>query len=67
MEDNLFALYAYNRWANDAVVEAIRPLTPEHYAQPPLPGWTSVPRTLVHIAEVTVLWCSLRGEPYVAL
>lgn len=41
MNDDLFALYAYNRWANDRVVEAARALTPKQYTQGPAPGWTS--------------------------
>ncbi|HMB05091.1 MAG TPA: DinB family protein [Isosphaeraceae bacterium] len=65
MNDDLFALYAYNRWANDRVVEAARALTPEQYTQGPAPGWTSVRATLVHIAGATWGWArALRGEAF---
>jgi uncharacterized damage-inducible protein DinB len=64
MNDDLIALYAYNRWANDRVVEAARALTPEQYVQEPVPGWTSIRASLVHIAGATDLWARrLQGEP----
>jgi uncharacterized damage-inducible protein DinB len=65
MGDDLFSLFTYNRWANDRVVESVRTLTPEQYAQEPTPGWSSVRSTLVHIAEVTLVWArGLRGEGF---
>lgn len=64
MRDDLASLYAYNRWANDRVVRAVRKLTPEQYAREPVPGWTSVRATLVHVADATVIWSRrLRDEP----
>jgi uncharacterized damage-inducible protein DinB len=64
MNDDLISLYAFNRWANDRVVESIRGLMPEQYVQEPVPGWTSVRSSLVHIAGATWLWARrLRGEP----
>jgi uncharacterized damage-inducible protein DinB len=59
MHDDLTSLYAYNRWADRRVLDACRMLTPEQFAAEPVPGWTSVRSTLVHIAIVTEGW--LRG------
>ncbi len=59
MNDALPSLYAYNRWANDRVLDACRKLTPEQYAAEPVPGWASVLSTIYHIAIVTDGW--LRG------
>src|SRR4051812_49930937 len=59
MTDDFASLYAYNRWADRRVLEACRKLTPEQYAAEPLPGWTSVRSSIVHIAIVTEGW--LRG------
>lgn len=62
-QDDLRSLYAYNRWATALVVSAIRPLTAEQYAQPPVPGWTSVRDTVVHVAGATDIWLRrLQGE-----
>jgi uncharacterized damage-inducible protein DinB len=59
MNDDFMGLYAYNRWADERVLEVCRKLTPEQYAAEPVPGWTSVRSTLTHIAIVTDGW--LRG------
>jgi uncharacterized damage-inducible protein DinB len=59
MHDDLTSLYAYNRWADRRVLDACRMLTPEQYMAEPVPGWSSVRSTLVHIAIVTEGW--LRG------
>src|SRR3954452_5142901 len=59
MTDDFASLYAYNRWADRRVLEACRELTPEQYGAQPLPGWTSVRSSIVHIAIVTEGW--LRG------
>jgi uncharacterized damage-inducible protein DinB len=68
MNDDLSALFAYNRWADDRVVTAIRQLTPEQYTQEPVPGWASVRSSLVHIAAATALWARrLQGEDVRAL
>ncbi len=67
MHDDLSSLFAYNRWANDRVVQAARALSPDQYVQEPVPGWTSVRATLVHVADATVIWSRrLRGEPVAA-
>jgi uncharacterized damage-inducible protein DinB len=67
MQDDLFALYAYNRWANDRVIEAVRKLSPEQYVREPVPGWSSVRATFVHLADATRIWSRrLQGEPVTA-
>ena len=66
-QDDLSALYAYNRWADDRVLEAARKLSPEQYAQEPLPGWTSVRATVVHVADASLIWARrIAGEPVAA-
>jgi len=59
MQDDFASLYAFNRWANDKMLEAVRKLTPEQYAAEPVPGWPPVRSTVYHIAVVTDGW--LRG------
>jgi len=59
MNDDFDSLYAYNRWANVRVLDACRKLTAEQYVAEPVPGWSSVRSTIVHIATVTEGW--LRG------
>ena len=56
MNDDFVSLYAYNRWADRRVLDACRKLTPEQYAAEPVPGWSSVRSSLVHIAVVTNNW-----------
>jgi uncharacterized damage-inducible protein DinB len=59
MNDDFASLYAYNRWADRLILDACRQLTPEQYAAEPIPGWSSVRSSIVHIAVVTEGW--LRG------
>jgi uncharacterized damage-inducible protein DinB len=59
MHDDFTALFAFNRWANDKMLDACRKLTPEQYAAEPVPGWAPVRATVYHIAVVTDGW--LRG------
>src|SRR5271165_4786681 len=59
MNDDFATLYAYNRWADRLILDACRQLTPEQYAAEPIPGWSSVRSSIVHIAVVTEGW--LRG------
>lgn len=67
IRDDLPSLFAYNRWANGRMLEAVRTLTPEQYVQEPAPGWASVRSTLVHMAGATRLWARvLRGETSVS-
>src|SRR5262249_58957200 len=64
MKDDFVSLFAYNRWADDRVLDACRKLTPEQYAAEPAPGWSSVRSSIVHIAIVTEGWLGgLAGEP----
>ena len=64
MQDDFAALYAYNRWADDKFLEACRKLSPEQYAAEPVPGWSSVRSTLVHMAIVIDGWLAgLAGDP----
>ena len=53
MQDDVEALFAYDRWANARVLDACRKLTAEQYIAEPVPGWSSVRSTIDHIALVT--------------
>ena len=53
MQDDVVALFAYDRWANTKVLDACRKLTAEQYVAEPVPGWSSVRSTIYHIAWVT--------------
>ena len=64
MQDDLVALFAFDRWANARVLDACRQLTPEQYVAEPIPGWSSVRSTIHHIAWVTELHLrTLAGDP----
>ena len=63
MNDDFISLFAYNRWADRRVLDACRKLTAEQYIAEPVPGWSSVRATIVHIAVVTDGWLNgLVGE-----
>src|SRR6516164_7977017 len=53
MQDDVLALFAYDRWANAKVVDACRKLTAEQYVAEPVGGWSSVRSTIYHIALAT--------------
>lgn len=53
MQDDMVALFAYDRWANRKVLDACRKLTAEQYVAEPVPGWSSVRSTVYHIALAT--------------
>ena len=53
MQDDIVALFAYDRWANRKVLDACRKLTAEQYVAEPVPGWSSVRSTLAHIVLAT--------------
>lgn len=55
MQDDLLALFAYDRWANGRVFDACRKLTAAQYGAEPAPGWSSVRSTIYHIALATEL------------
>lgn len=68
MQDDVVALFAYDRWANARVLGACRPptLTAEQYGAEPVgvPGWSSVRSTIYHIAWVTDFHLrTLAGDP----
>ena len=56
MTDDFVSLFAFNRWANDKMLEACRKLSPEQYAAEPVPGWSSVRASVVHITSATQNW-----------
>jgi uncharacterized damage-inducible protein DinB len=64
MQDDIVALFAYDRWANAKMLDACRKLTAEQYAAEPVPGWSSVRSTICHIALATeVNLRALAGGP----
>jgi uncharacterized damage-inducible protein DinB len=64
MQDDVVALFAYDRWANHKVLDACRQLTAQQYGAEPVPGWSSVRSTVYHIALVTELHLrTLAGDP----
>ena len=64
MQDDVVALFAYDRWANAKVLDACRKLTAEQYVAEPFPGWSSVRSTIYHIAWVTDFHLrTLAGDP----
>jgi uncharacterized damage-inducible protein DinB len=64
MQDDVAALFAYDRWANTRVLDACRRLTAEQYVTEPVPGWSSVRSTINHIALATEFnLCMLAGDP----
>ena len=50
MQDDVVALFGYDRWANRKVLDASCKLTAEQYVAEPVPGWSSVRSTIYHIA-----------------
>ena len=64
MQDDVVALFAYDRWANSRVFDACRQLTAEQYVAEPAPGWSSVRSTVYHIALATEFNLrALAGDP----
>jgi uncharacterized damage-inducible protein DinB len=64
MQDDFVSLFAFNRWANDKMLDACRKLSAEQYAAEPVPGWTPVRITIYHIAVVTDGWLrALANDP----
>jgi uncharacterized damage-inducible protein DinB len=64
MQDDVVALFAYDRWANRKVLDACRKLTAEQYVAEPAPGWSSVRSTISHIALATEFNLrTLAGDP----
>ena len=64
MQDDIVALFAYDRWANHKMLDACRQLTAEQFVAEPVPGWASVRSTIYHIAMATELNLrTLAGDP----
>lgn len=64
MQDDVVALFAYDRWANRKVLDACRNLTAQQYVAEPVPGWSSVRSTVSHIALATEFNLrTLAGDP----
>ena len=64
MQDDVVALFAYDRWANRKMLDACRKLTAQQYVAEPVPGWSSVRSTIFHIALVTEYHLrTLAGDP----
>jgi uncharacterized damage-inducible protein DinB len=64
MQDDLAALFAYDRWANHKVLDACRKLTADQYDAEPVPGWSSAHATINHIALATLFNLrALTGDP----
>lgn len=56
MSDDFISLYAFNRWANNKMLDACRKLSSEQFVSEPVPGWVPVRSTLWHISIVTEGW-----------
>ena len=54
--EELRDLYAYNRWANDRILDATARLSAEDLARPIVSSFPSVLGTLVHVAESDWVW-----------
>jgi uncharacterized damage-inducible protein DinB len=64
MQDDVVALFTFDRWANRKVLDACRKLTAQQYVAEPVPGWSSVRSTVYHIAWVTEFHLrTLAGDP----
>jgi uncharacterized damage-inducible protein DinB len=63
IRDDLPSLFAYVRWADEAMMAAARRLTQEQYTSEPAPGWPSVRSSVVHIAGAALLWAGRLGAP----
>jgi uncharacterized damage-inducible protein DinB len=64
VQDDVVALFAYDRWANTKVLDACYKLTAEQYVAEPVPGWSSVRSTIYHIAWVTEFHVrTVAGDP----
>ena len=64
MQDDVVALFTYDRWANTKVLDACRKLTDEQYVAEPVPGWSSVRSTIYHISWVTEFHLrTVAGDP----
>jgi len=68
MKDDLFSLYAFNRWANERVIQALRTVPQADYTREMGGGWPSLRATFVHLATATDAWAErFRGREVTAL
>jgi uncharacterized damage-inducible protein DinB len=56
LKDDLFSLYAFNKWADARVIHALRALDADEFAKEMGGGWPSVRATFVHVAGATWAW-----------
>jgi uncharacterized damage-inducible protein DinB len=56
MKDDIFSLYAYNRWADGRITTALRTLSAGDYTRELGGGWASPKATFVHLAGATYAW-----------
>jgi uncharacterized damage-inducible protein DinB len=64
LQDDVVALFAYDRCANTKLLDACRKLTAEQYVAEPAPAWSSVRSTIYHIALATEFHVrTLAGDP----
>lgn len=66
MTDDLASLFAYHRWADEAMLTACRKLSPLQYAEPePFEvGWPSIRSVVVHLAWAQEVWLTrFLGQP----
>jgi uncharacterized damage-inducible protein DinB len=54
--DEITELIQYNYWARDRVLDAVRPLSAEQYAQPLGSSFPSIRDTLVHVYAAEFVW-----------
>ena len=62
MNDVFPSLDAFNRRANDKMLDACRKLTSEQFVAEPVPGWPPIRTTVWHIAIVTEGWLKAVSE-----
>ena len=61
--DDITLLYAYDRWANNRVLEAASALAPEQFTRDLGGSFSSVRDTLVHILAGEWVWLTLWKHP----
>jgi uncharacterized damage-inducible protein DinB len=56
--DDLPTLFAFNRWADGLMMEAVFKLSPDDYTREVTPGWASVRSTVLHLGGVMHIYAS---------
>ncbi len=54
----LWALYEYNEWANEHLLEAVSALAPDEFSKPGGASFGSIEANLAHIAAAQIVWLS---------